>query len=335
MQAVLFHNPSAGGGKFTKKELVTALQLGGLNPRYVSTKSKRFKDELAEAEDLIVVAGGDGTVAKVIAQMPDRGVPVAILPLGSANNIARSFGVAGAPYELAEILHPLYWQRYSMGVVRGPWGRRRFVEAVGLGPLARMMKKPSLDVARGIDSLRGGRDEFRKILKKAKPLDIDVLVDGKPLAGEILSLEVMNIIYTGPGLPLAPSADPGDRMLEVVCVRPAERGVMMDWISEPRHRRPPVTVRRGRVVDIVWRGDLIRIDDDVIKAPDSETTITVALERTSARILVPPPRGMRRLWPEMERQMNQRQCGSRANALSRSILRKSSLLKPNSPKPCT
>jgi hypothetical protein len=89
------------------------------------------------------------------------------------------------------------------------------------------------------------------------------------------------------------------------------------------------------VVDIVWRGDLIRIDDDVIKAPDSETTITVSLERTSARILVPPPRGMRRLWPEMERQMNQRQCGSRANALSRSILRKSSLLKPNSPKPCT
>ena len=120
MRATLFHNPTAGGGKFTKKELMTALRLGGLEPRYVSTKSKRFKKELAEAEDLVVVAGGDGTVAKVIAQMPDRGVPVAILPLGSANNIARSFGVAGAPYELAEILHPLYWQRYSMGIVAVP-----------------------------------------------------------------------------------------------------------------------------------------------------------------------------------------------------------------------
>jgi diacylglycerol kinase family enzyme len=301
MRATLFHNPTAGGGKFTKKELVTALKLGGLKPRYVSTKSKRLKKELADAEDLVVIAGGDGTVAKVIAQMPDRGVPVAILPLGSANNIARSFGVAGAPYELAEILHPLYWQRYSMGVVRGPWGRRRFVEAVGLGPLARMMKKPSLDAAWGVESLRGGRIELRKILKKAKPLDIDVRVDGRPLPGDILSIEVMNIVYTGPGLPLAPSADPGDRMLEVVVIRPHERVAMMDWFREPQHRRPPVSVRRGRIVQIVWRGDPMRVDDDVIDAPDEATTVTIALERASARVLVPPPRGIRKLWPDVER----------------------------------
>jgi diacylglycerol kinase (ATP) len=298
MQATLFHNSTAGGGKFTKKELVTALRLGGLKPRYVSTKSKRFKAALAEVEDLVVVAGGDGTVAKVIAQMPDRGVPVAILPLGSANNIARSFGVAGAPYELAEILHPLYWQRYSMGVVRGPWGRRRFVEAVGLGPLARMMQKPSLDAARGIDSLRGGRAELRKILKKAKPLDIDVWIDGRPLPGDILSIEVMNIVYTGPGLPLAPSADPGDRMLEVICVRPGERRAMMDWIGEPQHRRPPVSARRGRIVQIAWRGDPMRVDDDIIDPPKQEAKVTIALERNAAKILVPPPRGLSKLWPD-------------------------------------
>jgi diacylglycerol kinase (ATP) len=298
MQATLFHNPTAGGGKFAKKELITALKLGGLTPRYVSTKSKRFKDELADAENLIVVAGGDGTVAKVIAQMPDRSVPVAILPLGSANNIARSFGVAGAPYELAEILHPLYWQRYTMGVVRGPWGRRRFVEAVGLGPLARMMKKPSLDAASGVDSLRGGRAELRKILKKAKPLDIDVIVDGKAVPDQILSIEIMNIVYTGPGLPLAPSADPGDRMLEVVCVRPGERRTMMEWIMEPQHRRPPVSMRRGRAVEILWRGDPIRIDDDIIEPPKHEATVTVSLERAAVKVLVPPPRGIRRLWSD-------------------------------------
>jgi diacylglycerol kinase (ATP) len=296
MRATLFHNPTAGGGKFTKKELMTALRLGGLRPRYVSTKSKHFQQELAQAEDLVVVAGGDGTVGKVIVQMDDHGVPIAILPLGSANNIARSFGVAGAPYELAEILHPLYWQRLSMGVVRGPWGRRRFVEAVGLGPLARMMKKPALDAAEGVDSLRGGRDELRKIMRKAKPLDIDVLLDGRPLDGGILSIEIMNIVYTGPGLPLAPSADPADRFLDVVCVRRNDRKAMTAWIKEPQHRRPPVTVRRARRVDISWRGDPIRLDDEVVDAPKNEATVSVTLERTAARILVPPPRGIGRLW---------------------------------------
>lgn len=298
MQATLFHNPTAGGGKFTKKELMTALKLGGLKPRYVSTKSKRFKDELAAVENLVVVAGGDGTVGKVIAQMPDHGVPVAILPLGSANNIARSFGVAGAPYELAEILHPLYWQRYSMGVIRSSWGRRRFVEAVGLGPLARMMKKPSLGNAEGVDSLRGGREALRKILNKSKPLDIDVRVDGKSLPHDVLSIEIMNIVYTGPGLPLAPSADPGDRVLEVVSVRPGERRAMMDWITEPQHRRPPVSARRGRSVEILWRSDPMRVDDDVIDHPGKTLTVTISVERTAAKILVPPPRGIRRLWSD-------------------------------------
>jgi diacylglycerol kinase (ATP) len=172
------------------------------------------------------------------------------------------------------------------------------VEAVGLGPLARMMQKPSLDAAWGIESLRGGRIELRKILKKAKPLDIDVRIDGRRLPHDILSIEVMNIVYTGPGLPLAPSADPGDRMLEVVCVRPGNRRAMMDWIKEPQHRRPPVSVERGRTVQIVWRGDPMRIDDDVVDPPSEAATVTIALERASAKVLVPPPRGISKLWPD-------------------------------------
>jgi diacylglycerol kinase family enzyme len=297
MRAILFHNPAAGGGKFTKKELITALRLGGFSPRYVSTKGNRFKKILDQAADLLIVAGGDGTVAKVIAQMPDRRIPVAIIPLGSANNIARTFGIAGAPYELAEILHPDYWQRCSIGVARGPWGRQRFVEAVGLGPLARMIDKPSVD-AKGVDSLLLGRRELGKMLRKAKPLDIDVMVDGKPLKSDILSIEVVNTVYTGPGLPLAPSADPGDRVLEVVCVRPDERKAAMAWITAPQHRRPPVAVQRGRKVSIIWRKDPIRLDDEIFEAPgNGAATVTVELERTAAKILVPPPRGINRLWP--------------------------------------
>jgi diacylglycerol kinase (ATP) len=298
MRATLFHNPTAGGGKFTKKELVTALRLGGLKPRYSSTKGRRFKKMLNEPTDLVVVAGGDGTVAKVIAAMPNRKIPVAILPLGSANNIARSFGVAGAPYELAEILHPAYWQQLRTGVVRGPWGVTRFVEAVGLGPLARMMKRPALDAASGVDSLQGGRNALRQIMKKAKPLDVEVMVDGKPLPGGILSIEIMNIVYTGPGLPLSPGADPGDRMLDVVCVRRDDRKAMSSWIKEPQHRRPPGTMKRGRRVDIVWRGEPLRIDDDVLEPPKGETTITVMLAASTARILVPPPRGLQKLWQD-------------------------------------
>jgi diacylglycerol kinase (ATP) len=160
------------------------------------------------------------------------------------------------------------------------------------------MKRPALDSARGVDSLQGGRDVLRQIMKKAKPLDIEVMVDGKPLPGGILSIEIMNIVYTGPGLPLSPGADPGDRMLDVICVRRDDRKAMSSWIKEPQHRRPPGTMKRGRRVDIVWRGEPLRIDDDVMEPPKGETTITVMLAASTARILVPPPRGLQKLWQD-------------------------------------
>lgn len=299
MRAVLFHNATAGGGKFDKQELTTALRLGGLKPFYSPTRGRRFAAALRRPADLVVIAGGDGTVAKVISQMPDRRVPVAILPLGSANNIARSFGIAGAPYELAETLHPLYFDRLRIGVVRGPWGRRHFVEAIGFGPLARMMQSPALDRASGVDSLQGGRDALRKIMRKAKPLDIDVRIDGRRLKGPFLALEIMNIPYTGPGLPLAPAADPGDRLLDVVYVqREEDRPAMMAWIRKPQHRRPPMALQRGRTIEVAWRRGPMRIDDDPIEAPGRPARVVVALQPAAAKILVPPPRGIRRLWNE-------------------------------------
>ena len=47
-----------------------------------------------------MAAGGDGTIAKVVTQLKDRETRVAILPLGTANNIARSFGITGPVEEI-------------------------------------------------------------------------------------------------------------------------------------------------------------------------------------------------------------------------------------------
>lgn len=52
--------------------------------------------------------------------MPDRTVPVAILPLGTANNIARSLGIAGTPHELAESWHIEHARKLDIGAANGP-----------------------------------------------------------------------------------------------------------------------------------------------------------------------------------------------------------------------
>lgn len=127
MRAILLHNPGAGSGDTAAEDLLAALACGGVTARYCSTKAPDFPDALREPADLVVVAGGDGTVVKAIDHLRARNTPVAILPLGGANNIARSLGVEGDPIEMARA----GWQqtevrRLDIGTASGPWGKRVF-----------------------------------------------------------------------------------------------------------------------------------------------------------------------------------------------------------------
>jgi diacylglycerol kinase family enzyme len=49
---------------------------------------------------LVLAAGGDGTVGKVAHELIDSGIPLSVLPLGTANNLARTLGFIGSPREI-------------------------------------------------------------------------------------------------------------------------------------------------------------------------------------------------------------------------------------------
>jgi diacylglycerol kinase family enzyme len=286
MKTVLFHNPGAGGG-LTRKDLVAAFKLAGLSTIYCSIKNGEVADALREPADFYAVAGGDGTVASVVRQMPDRDIPVAIFPLGSANNIARSVGIAGTPHELLESWRPDRWRRLDIGLACGPWGCLKFLEAVGLGGVAEAILKADVEIKKGPDSLRQGRAALRKVLKKASSLDADILIDGKALPDRIMAMELTNIAYGGPGLPFAPKADPGDGKLEVVCLKAARRKQILAWIEAPDAKRVPVAVLRGSKISFPWKDVALRIDDEVYEAPDEPQMVTVEMHGESARIMVP------------------------------------------------
>jgi diacylglycerol kinase family enzyme len=288
MKAILIHNPTAGADENSKDALLSALKLAGYSVSYCSVKDDEFEKALKRSADLIVVAGGDGTVAKVIARLPDRSIPVAILPLGTANNVARSMGIAGAPVQLAEVLRFDHSRRLDIGAAEGPWGEYRFVEGVGVGPIAHgLEKRKSGGKLNSVDNLRKGREGLQKRLRKAEPLDLEVIVDGKTLKDDLLAIEVLNVAYTGPALPLAPEADPGDGKFDVVCVTTGHRKDLVDWLVAPLEAPPPVTIIPGRKIKIA--GDLPhqRLDDQVFD-PEKKAVIRVTLEHEAAKVLVPP-----------------------------------------------
>ena|SRR5436190_3226949 len=99
MQIVLIHNPKAGDRRHSKKELIAALTDLGHQVLYRSTKKHGWKKALEKSSDLVIAAGGDGTVAKIAWRIMNTGIPLTILPLGTANNLARSLGFIARPEE--------------------------------------------------------------------------------------------------------------------------------------------------------------------------------------------------------------------------------------------
>ena len=84
----------------------------------------------------MIAAGGDGTVGRVALQLVDSGVPLAVIPLGTANNLARSLGFVGSPQEIIASLENGRKCAFDIGIARGPWGKQFLFEGAGGGLLA-------------------------------------------------------------------------------------------------------------------------------------------------------------------------------------------------------
>ena len=288
MRTLLFHNPTAGHGEISPEDLRRLLRRADLDPAYHSIKEASFADALRDPADLIVAAGGDGTVAKVIANLPDRSRPLAILPLGGANNIARSFGIEGDLEELVHLLRAAPRRPLTLGRVRGPWGSQMFVDGVGIGALARAIAAVHDARIPRLDKLRAGREAMRRILEDGCAEALRLTLDGATIEGDLFMAEAMNVRFTGPRLPLAPAADPGDDLLDVVTVGRDEREQMRAWLEwADADEPPPGTVRRGRRLTFTWRGEPLRIDDDLPDPNGAPAEVVVEMEPEPVWVVVP------------------------------------------------
>lgn len=287
MRATLFHNPSAGH-KADKDDILAAMKLADFDVRYVSVKQDDVEKALEKKTDLIVIAGGDGTITEILTKLLDRSTPVALLPLGTANNIARSLGIAGTPQELVETWKPDNVRPLDVGMVKAPWGSSRFLEGFGVGLFAEFLKAADKrEKGKGADNLRKGRALLERWVKTAKPIDISITIDGKSLNGEFLGVEVMNVPFTGPALPLAAKANIADGRLDIVCFDADRRRELKEWLASPLDETPPVTTRQGKIVELTWTDTANRLDDEPHSNRDTKQIAEVACEKDQVQVLVP------------------------------------------------
>ena len=265
MHVRLVMNPVSGKGGHEEEELIRDIVQAGHRVSVL-----REGDGSTGQGELIAVAGGDGTVTRAVLAFRAARLPLTIIPLGTANNIARSLGINGWPDVLkknaADKPPP---RRAGLAVVRVDWpgGERLLLESVGAGLLARLMRQGPPEETVPERSMRVRRQilgeqvaNMAALSREHRPRGYGLRIDGRDCSGDYLLVEIMNVACTGPGLHLAPGKDAGSGDLEVVLVPPNQRDVLENYLAACMQGDEPenlFTRLRGSRVELQCRpGDL-------------------------------------------------------------------------------
>src|SRR5690349_3584412 len=134
MRVILMHNPSAGHQNHSAEKLIDEIQAAGHEVIANVRKRQQLTVELDEACDLVVVAGGDGTVGKALRAVRGRDIPVVAMPYGTANNLSRVMGCGGADWWDQGTVKP-----FDLACAKVGDESMRFAEAFGFGAFPRVI----------------------------------------------------------------------------------------------------------------------------------------------------------------------------------------------------
>jgi YegS/Rv2252/BmrU family lipid kinase len=157
MRAVIIGNPNSvsAGDEGYLEHFADILRAGGLEVEVLNTERPDHATELAAAagDRLVVAAGGDGTVNEVVNGLSE-GATLGILPLGTANVLARELGLPLEPEDACERILTGTAFRMDVGVATDGRGtERRFTCMAGLGFDADVVREVTPRLKRYLRSL--------------------------------------------------------------------------------------------------------------------------------------------------------------------------------------
>jgi diacylglycerol kinase (ATP) len=204
------------------------------------------RTRLRDAPDLVVVVGGDGTLAEVAAAadlLDETGTPIALLPAGTTNVIAREYGIGRTIPEAERHLHSTVTRPLAVWSAAG----RASVLSVGLGFDARVMSRAVPILKRlfgrtGIGwtaTIEWLRYEFPAIAVEG----IDA--EGRPFAREATFAVATNTKRYGGDPILSPFIDPEAAVLDLVLFTSRSRGALIRFYGR---------LSRGRAQHLTMAG---------------------------------------------------------------------------------
>jgi diacylglycerol kinase (ATP) len=276
------------GGSPSKEELVALLARNGIADELCESASEDearalAREAVAEGYQLVVAAGGDGTIATIADELLDSQTALGILPLGTIMNIPRMLGLPRQLDAAAEVLGTGVIRAVDVGETRD----RNFYESGSVGMNAAMFREAQrYDDGDRLSLVRAVWVAFRY-----RPARMELRLDDRRIRTRGLMVTVSNGPYTGAGMTVAPGARLDDGKFDVRVFRRFSKWQLVKHLASiafgRRRYAPEVSTYRSARVDVTSAHPLpCRADSHDL----GTTPIEFRVRAEALRVVVPPPR---------------------------------------------
>jgi diacylglycerol kinase (ATP) len=233
---LVIYNPTSGRRRRRKLDRwLSHLQAMGAEVTLTETTAPRHAEELARAADpervdAVAVAGGDGTINDAVNGLAGSSLPLAILPLGTANVLANEIGLPRSLAALADIaaFGPTAEVWPGEALPEGASAGRRFLIMAGVGFDADVVQHLDLDLKRRAGKLAYVWSILGR-LREYRPSSYRADIDGAVVSGA--SLVAARAHFYGGRFVLAPAARLEHRLMQVAVFGHAGRGAALGYMA--------------------------------------------------------------------------------------------------------
>ena len=244
-------------GKFRQKVSAALAEHGWDEPMWLETTPEdpgegQARAAAAAGVDVVLACGGDGTVTAAAAGLVGTATPLAVIPLGTGNLLARNLGLPVEEDEALTVALTGRRRRLDVGRANGSL----FLTMAGLGLDAKMLAGASERVKKRFGWGAYVAAAVRHLWDR--PMRVRLRTDsGPPVRRRASGVIVGNVGALQGGVPLLPDAQPDDGLRDVVVLTARSLG---GWLAVVLH----VLLRRPMGTDRVLRRTFaqLRIDLD-------------------------------------------------------------------------
>jgi YegS/Rv2252/BmrU family lipid kinase len=264
MRVLAVVNSRAGDDRDAGGRALSMLSARGVSVEQREASDEREVDRIirqARDVDAVVLGGGDGTLSLALPALLERGLPLGVLPLGTANDFARSVGVEGVESACGAIA-----AGRTRTVDIGMAGDVPFLNAAAIGVPAAAARELTASLKRQFGMLATAA-AAPNIARRAQAFGLSMRVDGAAFEQPHTVAALVTVGRFLGGIPVEYS-DLDDGRLHVLACRSRSPfdavSLALSALTGRMHRNANVAERSGRVIELQTSAPMeIAIDGDV------------------------------------------------------------------------